>query len=55
MLNQRETERTHVVDTVAKDLYNKSEVTEAEKVEIEKVLPKDISNLSNEEIKNSFK
>ena len=30
MLNQRETERTHVVDTVAKDLYNKSEVTEAE-------------------------
>ncbi|MCW9136522.1 E domain-containing protein, partial [Staphylococcus sp. SUC_1.1] len=46
-----ETERTHVVDTVAKDLYNKSEVTEAEKAEIEKVLPKDISNLSNEEIK----
>ncbi|MEB7329474.1 E domain-containing protein, partial [Staphylococcus haemolyticus] len=46
-----ETERTHVVDTVAKDLYKKSEVTEAEKAEIEKVLPKDISNLSNEEIK----
>ncbi|HCD8274062.1 TPA: E domain-containing protein, partial [Staphylococcus aureus] len=46
-----ETERTQVVDTVAKDLYKKSEVTEAEKAEIEKVLPKDISNLSNEEIK----
>ncbi|MBC2994613.1 E domain-containing protein, partial [Staphylococcus hominis] len=46
-----EAERTQVVDTVAKDLYNKSEVTEAEKAEIEKVLPKDISNLSNEEIK----
>ncbi|MCG1652973.1 E domain-containing protein, partial [Staphylococcus epidermidis] len=46
-----ETERTQVVDTVAKDLYKKSEVTEAEKSEIEKVLPKDISNLSNEEIK----
>ncbi|MGW9991718.1 surface rod structure-forming protein G/lectin family protein, partial [Staphylococcus hominis] len=46
-----ETERTQVVDTVAKDLYKKSEVTEAKKAEIEKVLPKDISNLSNEEIK----
>ncbi|MCJ0922133.1 plasmin-sensitive LPXTG-anchored glycoprotein Pls, partial [Mammaliicoccus sciuri] len=47
-----ETERTQVVDTVAKDLYNKSDVTEEEKAEIEKVLPKDISNLSNKEIKN---
>ncbi|MCD8802974.1 E domain-containing protein, partial [Mammaliicoccus sciuri] len=47
-----ENERTQVVDTVAKDLYNKSDVTEEEKAEIEKVLPKDISNLSNKEIKN---
>ncbi|MEB7769193.1 lectin-like domain-containing protein, partial [Mammaliicoccus sciuri] len=47
-----ENKRTQVVDTVAKDLYNKSDVTEEEKAEIEKVLPKDISNLSNKEIKN---
>ena len=40
MLNQRETERTHVVDTVAKDLYNKSEVTEAEKVKLKKYYQK---------------
>ena len=33
----RETERTHVVDTVAKDLYNKSEVTEAEKVKLKSI------------------
>ena len=39
MLNQRETERTHV-DTVAKDLYNKSEVTEAEKVKLKKYYQK---------------
>ncbi|MFP4879824.1 Rib/alpha-like domain-containing protein [Mammaliicoccus sciuri] len=46
-----EVDRTQVVDAIAKDLYSKSEVTKKEKDELEKVLPKDISNLSNKEIK----
>ena len=53
MLNQQK-QRTHVVDTVAKNLYKNLKL-QKQKAEIEKVLPKDISNLSNEEIKNSFK
>ncbi|WP_275590294.1 E domain-containing protein [Mammaliicoccus sp. P-M59] len=47
-----ENDKSTLVDSIAKDLYNKSEVTEAEKAKIEKVLPKDTSNLSKKEIEN---
>ena len=40
MLNQQKLRELTFVDTVAKDLYNKSEVTEAEKAEIEKYYQK---------------
>ncbi|WP_420915130.1 YSIRK-type signal peptide-containing protein, partial [Mammaliicoccus vitulinus] len=47
-------EKVNLVESVAKDIYNKKEITDKEKTELLKALPKDISNLTDNDVELSL-